>query len=73
MRNTEEKIKEASYIIAKYLMLIAKSRLKLSLSGSMFKEEESFAKPVYQTSPDPSIYFNISISFNPFSILGKKH
>ena len=59
-------------VIGKYFMLTAKSGIKLTPSGRIFKKEESYADPVYQTSPDPAFYFNMGISFNPFSVFGKK-
>lgn len=59
-------------MLGKYFMLTAKSGVKLTPSGRIFKKEESYADPVYQISPDPSFYFNVGISFNPFSVFGKK-
>lgn len=60
------------HVIAKYFLLTAKSGIKLTPSGRIFKKEESFADPVYKISPDPAFYFNIGISFNPFSVFGKR-
>ena len=53
-------------------MLTAKSGIKLTPSGRIFKKEESYADPVYEISPDPTFYFNVGISINPFSVFGKK-
>lgn len=58
--------------IGRHFMLTAKSGMKYTPSGRVFKKEDSFADPVYKITPDPVFYFNIGISFNPFSILGKK-
>lgn len=61
------------HAIGRHFMLTAKSGMKYTPSGRIFKKEDSFAAPVYKITPDPVFYFNIGISFNPFSILGKKH
>lgn len=60
------------HIIAKYFVLTAKTGMKLTTTGRIFRKEDSFGSPVYQTSPDPTFYFNIGVSFNPFSIIGAK-
>lgn len=61
------------HAIGRYFMLTAKSGMKYTPSGRVFKKEDSFADPVYKITPDPAFYFNVGISFNPFSILGKKN
>ncbi|MBB6499860.1 DUF6268 family outer membrane beta-barrel protein [Pedobacter cryoconitis] len=61
------------HAIGKYFMITAKSGMKYTPSGRIFKKEESFADPVYKITPDPAFYFKMGISFNPFSVLGKKH
>jgi hypothetical protein len=60
------------HIIAKYFVLTAKTGMKLTTTGRIFRKEDSFGSPVYQTSPDPTFYFNLGISFNPFTIIGRK-
>jgi hypothetical protein len=60
------------HAIGRHFMLTAKSGIKYTPSGRVFRKEDSFADPVYKITPDPTFYFNIGISFNPFSILGKK-
>lgn len=59
------------HVIAKHFMITAKSGIKVTPTGRIFKKEETFQDPVYQTTPDPAFYFNIGISFNPFSLLRK--
>ena len=59
-------------VIAKYFMVTAKTGMKLTPSGRIFKKEDSFGSPVFETSPDPAVYFNIGLSFNPFTMIGKK-
>ena len=59
-------------VIANYFMVTAKTGIKLTPSGRIFEKEKSFGSPVFQTSPDPAFYFNIGLSFNPFSFLGEK-
>ncbi|NRF37519.1 hypothetical protein [Pedobacter foliorum] len=61
------------HAIGRHFMLTAKSGMKYTPSGRIFKKEDSFTDPVYKVTPDPTFYFNIGISFNPFSILGKKN
>ena len=60
------------HAIGKYFMLTAKSGVKLTPNGRTFRKESSFADPLYEIKPDPSFYFNLGISFNPFSLFGKK-
>lgn len=60
------------HALGKYFMLTAKSGIKLTPSGRIFKKEESYSDPVYEISPDPTFYFNVGISINPFSVFGKK-
>jgi len=61
------------HALGKHFMLTAKSGMKYTSSGRIFKKEDSFTDPVYKITPDPTFYFNIGVSFNPFSILGKKN
>lgn len=61
------------HVVAKYFVLTAKTGLKYSPAGRLFRKEDSFASPVLEISPDPTFYFNIGVSFNPFTVLrGKK-
>ncbi|TCD26519.1 hypothetical protein EZ456_13070 [Pedobacter psychrodurus] len=60
------------HAIGKYFVLSAKTGMKYSPSGRLFKKEESFASPVLEISPDPTFFFNVGISFNPFTVLTKK-
>lgn len=54
-------------------IITGKTGIKLTPSGRLFKKEDSFNDAVYETKPDPSFYFNIGVSFNPFTVLGKKN
>lgn len=49
-----------------------KTGMKFTPSGKLFRKEDSFNDAVYETKPDPSFYFNLGISFNPFTLLGRK-
>jgi hypothetical protein len=49
-----------------------KTGMKFTPSGKLFRKEDSFNDAVYETKPDPTFYFNIGVSFNPFTVLGKK-
>ena len=60
------------HAIGKYFMLTAKSGVKLTPNGRVFRKESSFADPLYEIKPDPSFYFNLGVSFNPFSLFGKR-
>jgi hypothetical protein len=60
------------HAIGKYFLLTARSGIKLTSSGRIFRKEDTFADPVYEINPDPAFYFNLGISFNPFSVFGKK-
>jgi len=61
------------HILTKYLLLTVKTGMKITPSGRVFRKEDSFADPVYETKPDPTFYFNIGVSFNPFTLLGAKN
>jgi len=58
--------------VGKYFMLTAKSGIKLTPNGRLFRKEDTFADPLYHITPDPRFYFNLGVSFNPFSFFGKK-
>lgn len=60
------------HLIAKYFVVAAKTGVRITPSGRIFRKEDSFGSPVFQTSPDPGFYFNVGVSFNPFSLIGKK-
>ncbi|SDH05570.1 hypothetical protein [Chitinophaga filiformis] len=60
------------HILTKYLLLTVKTGAKMTPSGRIFRKEDSFGDPVYKTTPDPTFYFNIGVSFNPFTLLGAK-
>lgn len=61
------------HIVAKHFVLTAKTGMKLTTSGRLFRKEDSFGDPVFQISPDPTFYVNVGVSFNPLSFLGKKN
>lgn len=52
-------------------LITTKTGVKLTPSGRLFRKEDSFAEPVYQTKPDPTFYFNLGISLNPFVLINK--
>lgn len=60
------------HILTKYLLLTIKTGMKMTPSGRVFRKEDSFGDFVYKNTPDPAFYFNIGISFNPFTLLGAK-
>lgn len=52
-------------------VLTAKAGLKVTPSSRIFEKEKSFRKATVEFKPDPTFYFNVGISFNPFTILKK--
>jgi hypothetical protein len=60
------------HLIANYFVLAAKTGVKITPSGRIFRKEGTFGSPELQTSPDPAFYLNAGISFNPFIKKRKK-
>lgn len=60
------------HVIAKQFVFTAKTGMRLTTSGRLFRKEDSFGAPVFETRPDPAYYLNVGISFNPFTVIGKK-
>ncbi len=60
------------HVISKHFLLTTKTGIKITPSGRIFKKEDSFGSPVFETKPDPAFYFNIGLSFNPFTLIGMK-
>ncbi|WP_410879364.1 hypothetical protein [Myroides sp. DW712] len=52
-------------------VLTAKAGLKVTPSSRIFEKEKSFKKATVEFKPDPTFYFNVGISFNPFTLLKK--
>lgn len=53
-------------------ILTAKGGLKVTPSAKIFEKEESFNHAAIEVRPDPSFYFTIGVSFNPFTLLKKQ-
>lgn len=49
-----------------------KTGMKFTPSGKLLRKEDSFNDAVYEIKPEASFYFNVGVSFNPFTVLGKK-
>lgn len=60
------------HVIAKKFVLTARTGIKIAAAGRMFKKEDSFNDPVYEVKPDPTFFTSVGISFNPFTVWGKK-
>lgn len=60
------------HVIAKRFVITAKTGIKFTSSGRLFRKEDSFGDPVYETTPDPAFFLNVGVSFNPFSLPRKK-
>lgn len=54
------------HLIANYFILTAKTGMKFMPMARVFEKQESPSTHVFDAKPDPSLYFNIGISFNPF-------
>jgi hypothetical protein len=50
-------------------VITGKTGMKYTPAGRLFRKEDSFNDPVFETKPDPAFYFNLGISFNPFTFL----
>ena len=59
------------HLLGENFVLTARTGLKSIVIGRLFEKEESFGSPLIKVSQDPSFYFNIGISFNPFSKVNK--
>lgn len=49
-----------------------KAGIKLTPTARVFEKEKTFDDYVLSIKPDPTFYFNLGVSFNPFTILKKK-
>jgi hypothetical protein len=61
------------HVIGKYFLLTGKSGITLTPNGRLFRKEDSFGDPIYEIKPDPTFYFNVGVSFNPFTVFGRKN
>ena len=52
-------------------ILTGKAGMKLTPSGRLFRKQDSFDDSVFEIKPDPAFYFNVGVSFNPFTFLKK--
>ncbi|MEK6485951.1 hypothetical protein [Myroides odoratimimus] len=59
------------YAVGDFL-ITGKAGIKITPSARIFEKEESFNHSVVELKPDPTFYFNVGVSFNPFSLLKKK-
>ena len=50
-----------------YFILTAKSGVRISPNARIFDRNKTVSDYIYQAKPDPSFYFNIGLSFNPFA------
>lgn len=60
------------HLVANHFMITAKTGVRYTPSGRLFKKQDSYGDPVFKISPDPTFYFNIGVSFNPSALIGKK-
>ena len=52
-------------------IITGKTGVRLTPRGRLFKKEDSFNDHVFELKPDPTFYFNVGVSFNPFTFLKK--
>lgn len=52
-------------------VITGKTGLKLTPSGRLFRKEDNIGDAVFELKPDPMFYFNVGVSFNPFTFLKK--
>ncbi len=53
-------------------IITGKTGIKLTpFSGRLFRKEDNFNDAVFEITPDPVFYFNVGVSFNPFTFLKK--
>ncbi len=55
------------HLVFNYFILTLKGGMRASLAPRIFDRNLSYNDPIFQTTPDPSGYFNLGISFNPFA------
>ncbi|MGG5577404.1 hypothetical protein ACPDHL_08690 [Myroides sp. C15-4] len=53
-------------------VLTGKAGLKVTPSSRIFEKEKSFNRATVAFKPNPTFYFNVGVSFNPFTLLKKK-
>ena len=54
-------------------IITGKTGVKLTPSGRLFRKEDNFGDAVFKIKPDPVFYFNVGISFNPFTLFQKNN
>ena len=54
------------HLVFNYFIVTLKGGIRASLSPRLFDRNQSYNDPIFQTKLDPTGYFNLGISFNPF-------
>lgn len=55
------------HLVFNYFVVTLKGGMRASLSPRIFDRNQSYGDPIFETKPDPSAFFNVGISFNPFA------
>jgi hypothetical protein len=55
------------HLVFNYFIVTMKGGMRASLSPRIFDRNKSYGDPIFQTKPDPSAFFNLGFSFNPFA------
>jgi len=54
------------HLVFNYFIVTLKGGIRASLSPRLFDRDQSYHDPIFKTKPDPTGYFNVGVSFNPF-------
>ncbi|MGJ1433015.1 DUF6268 family outer membrane beta-barrel protein [Sphingobacterium spiritivorum] len=60
------------HLLGNYFIIAAKTGARIVPTARVFEKEKSFDDYIFKTKPDPAFYFNIGLSFNPFSKIKRK-
>ncbi|MFE7086174.1 DUF6268 family outer membrane beta-barrel protein [Sphingobacterium spiritivorum] len=60
------------HLLGNYFIIAAKTGVRIVPTARVFEKEKSFEDYIYKIKPDPAFYFNIGLSFNPFSKIKRK-
>jgi hypothetical protein len=53
------------------IVITGKTGFRLTQAARVFRKQDSFNDPVFEAEPDPTFYFSVGVSFNPFTLLKK--
>lgn len=59
------------HLVGKHFILTAKTGVRATITGRLFRKEDNFRDYVIETRSDPAFYANLGISFNPMILFNK--